>query len=131
MADTPPLTPADAPSADITKSRSLTNAERILILKLRDDGLTQVQIAQRLGRSQSTISQTLSDFEDSTDLAKRYFAANALSMAENVVRKGLPRDHNVALAGIGVLKSEGGASVKLLVGISLPGMPSPVVESDV
>ena len=120
MADTA-LTgkPADTPSYT-----RLTNAERVLILKLRDDGLTQVQIAQRLGRAQSTIADVLHAFEDTTDIASRYLHAKALQMAENIVEKGKPRDHNVTLAGIGVLKQERSADIRLMVGISLPGMPT-------
>jgi predicted transcriptional regulator len=114
------LTPQDT-TTDIPKSRLMSTADIQLMLKLRDDGLTQVQIAQRLGRAQSTISAALDDWEDSTDIARRYLDAQALRMAKNVVEHGMPRDHNVALAGRGVLKSEG-AQLNIAVGVSLPGL---------
>lgn len=111
--------PADTPSY-----KRLTDSERVLILKLHDDGLTQVEIAQRLNRAQSTISDVLDAFTDTTDVAKRYFRANALRMAENVVERGQPRDHNVALAGIDVLKAGDQGGIKIAIGLSLPGLPS-------
>ena len=110
-----------ARTADKPAYQRMTVAETQLMLKLRDDGLTQVQIAQRLGRAQSTISDALSEWEDSTDLARRYFDAQALRMAKNVVENGQPRDHNVALAGRNVLKQES-SEIKIAVGVSLPGM---------
>lgn len=113
-----------APPADSPTYKRMTTAERLLVVKLHDDGLTQVEIAQRLGRSQSTISDTLAEFADTTELAKRYFDANALSMAENVVRNGTARDHNVALAGRGVLRGQDAGSIKIAVGVSLHGLPS-------
>ena len=110
--------PADSPSY-----KRLTDSERALIIKLNDDGLTQVEIAQRLDRAQSTICDVLAAFADTTHIAKRYLAANALSMAENVVKRGQPRDHNVALAGIGVLKGSDVGDIKIAVGVSLSGLP--------
>ena len=111
------------PKADNAGVKHLTNSERALILKLSDDGLTQVEIAQRLDRSQSTISDVLSAFSDTAPIARRYLAASALGMAENIVRNGQPRDHIQALRGIGVL--EGGESNELKIGIAigLPGLP--------
>lgn len=129
MAD-PQTVDALPPLPDSGGYHRMTNAERLLVVKLHDDGLTQVQIAQRLARAQSTISSVLSDFTDTTELAKRYFSAKALDMAEHVVAKGQPRDHNVALAGIGVLKGESGASAfQVTIGMVMPGMPVSPSES--
>jgi orotate phosphoribosyltransferase-like protein len=108
--------PADTPSYS-----RLTDADRVTILKLHDEGLTQVEIAQRLNRSQSTISDTLSTFADTTLTAKRYLAAKALRMAENIVEQGQPRDHVAALKGLRVL-AEDNSQVKIAIGISLPGI---------
>lgn len=113
-----------AKPADTPAYKRLTDSERVLILKLHDDGLTQVEIAQRLNRAQSTISDVLDAFTDTTDVAKRYFRANALRMAENVVERGQPRDHNVALAGIDVLKAGDHGGIKIAIGLSLPGLPT-------
>jgi transcriptional regulator with XRE-family HTH domain len=110
--------PTDSPTY-----KRLTDSERALIVKLNDDGLTQTEIAQRLNRSQSTISDVLSAFVDTTQIAKRYLAASALRMAENIVEKGQPRDHNVALTGIGVLKGDEKAELKVVIGMGLPGLP--------
>lgn len=49
----------------------LSRAELALILKLSDDGKTQVFIAQQIGCHQSTVSDVLKDFHDTTGLAKR------------------------------------------------------------
>ena len=119
-----PASPGLTKPADTPSYKRLTDSERALIVKLHDDGLTQVDIAQRLNRSQSTISDVLAAFVDTTQIAKRYLAASALRMAENVVERGLPRDHNQALAGIGVLKDESGTKVQIAVGVSLPGLPT-------
>lgn len=114
-----PLAPADSPTY-----KRMTTSERMLVVKLHDDGLTQTEIAQRLNRAQSTISDVLTTFADTTIAAKRYLAAKALRMAENVVENGQPRDHNTALAGIGVLKDESGMRIQIAVGVSLPGLPT-------
>jgi IS30 family transposase len=84
--------PADSPSYT-----RLTDADRITILKLSEDGLTQVEIAKRLGRSQSTIQEVIATYTDTTISAKRYLAAKALRMAENIVENGQPRDHVATL----------------------------------
>lgn len=101
--------------------KRLTDADRILILKLHDQGLTQVEIAQRLDRAQSTISDIIRLFADTTTTAKRYLAAQALRMAENVVETGQARDHIAALKGLKVL-AEDASQTQIAIGISLPGL---------
>ena len=109
------------PPADSPSYTRLTDADRITILKLSDEGLTQVQIAQRLNRAQSTICDVLNAYADTTLTAKRYLAAKALRMAENIVEQGQPRDHVAALKGLRVL-AEDNSQVKIAIGISLPGI---------
>ncbi len=107
----------DRAPADTPAYRRMTNAERLLILKLHEDNLTQAEIAQRVGRAQSSISDLLDTFTDSTALATRFLRASAFRMAENVVENGEPRDHNVALAGIEVLsKQEAKGGLTIVIG---------------
>lgn len=101
---------------DKPRRRQMTNAERVLILKLEQDGLTQIQIAQRLNRSQSTISEWLAECNDSTDHARRYLRGSALKMARNIVNTGLARDHIQALKGINVLEEQQQTGVTVIVG---------------
>jgi len=111
-----------APAVSPSYTR-LTDADRITILKLHDEGLTQVEIAKRLDRAQSTIGEVINTFADSTLTAKRYLAAKALRMAENIVENGQPRDHVATLKGLKVL-AEDSSSIKLAIGLSLPGLGS-------
>jgi hypothetical protein len=108
--------PADSPNYT-----RLTDADRITILKLSDEGLSQVEIAKRLDRAQSTISDVLTAYADTTITAKRYLAAKALRMAENIVENGQPRDHVATLKGLKVL-AEDTTNIKLAIGLSLPGL---------
>jgi IS30 family transposase len=94
----------------------MTDAERALVLQLDRDGLTQVQIAQRLNRNQSTISDWLAHCTDSTDQAKRYLRGQALTMAQNIVKRGKARDHVVALKGLNVLEEQQSGNVTVIVG---------------
>ncbi len=103
-------------AADTPRYKRMTDADRITALHLADQGLTQVEIAQRLKRSQSTISDWLANFSDSSPLAKRYLRGNALRMARNVVENGKPKDHNEALKGIGVLDEQQQQGLTVIVG---------------
>lgn len=102
--------------------RRLTTTDLALILKYAKDGVSQVEIAKRLGVTQPAISQWLSKVEDSTDLAGLYLRGSALRMAKNVVNKGQARDHIAALKGIGVLENDS-TDIKIAIGLSLPGLP--------
>jgi hypothetical protein len=108
--------PAESPSYT-----RLTDADRITILKLHDEGLTLTAIAQRLDRSVSTIHDVVHTYAPTTDLAKRKLAANALRMAENIIENGQPRDHVATLKGLRVLE-EDNSSIKIAIGVSLPGL---------
>jgi DNA-binding MarR family transcriptional regulator len=102
-------------------TKHLTSEEIGLLLKLRQDGLTQTEIAQRLDRDQAAISRWLTKLTDTTDVAKSYLRGSALRMAKNVVRTGQARDHIQALKGLRVLE-EDGRDIKIAIGVSLPGL---------
>jgi transposase len=121
MADQTPdsLVPTESPSY-----KRLTDADRITILHLHDDGLTLTAIAQRLGRSVSTIHDVVQTYAPTTDLAKRKLAAASERMAENIIANGQPRDHVATLKGLGVLADDSGLKVQIAVGVSLPGLPT-------
>lgn len=119
--------------ANTPSYRRLTSTDLALALKYAKDGLTQVEIAKRLGVTQSAISQWLSKCEDSTEAAISYLRGQSLRMAKNVVKKGQARDHVKVLQGLNVLERDQAADIKLLVGFNLPGMPDPqgvVVDAD-
>jgi orotate phosphoribosyltransferase-like protein len=113
-----PPTPATS-KPDYTR---LSATEIKLLFELRKEGMTQTAIAQRLGCSQRTVSEWLTDCEDTTDVANLYLRGKALSMAKNVVENGQARDHIQALKGVGVLERDG-ADIKIAIGLSLPGLP--------
>jgi predicted transcriptional regulator len=87
------------------------------MLRLRDEGLTQVQIAQRLDCDQSAVSQWLSKLADTTDTAKSYLRGSALRMAQNIVKKGRAADHVAALKGLSVLQEERTAGLVIQIGV--------------
>jgi transcriptional regulator with XRE-family HTH domain len=101
----------------------LTQAEIKLIFELRKDGLTQTEIAQRLGCSQRTVSEWLADLDDTTEVANLYLRGKALHMAKNVVQNGQARDHIRALEGVGALE-RADRDIKIAIGVSLPGLGS-------
>jgi hypothetical protein len=96
----------------------LTRSDVGVLLKLHKDGLTQDQIAHRLGCSQPTVAKWLSDLIDTTEPSKAYLRGSALRMAQNIVRKGLPRDHVQALKGLGVLEETQQQGFTVNIGIS-------------
>jgi DNA-binding transcriptional regulator YiaG len=119
--------PADKPKYD-----RLTRTDLGLLLKYRRQGLTQVEIAQRLGCSQSTVSKWLDDLTDSTEPAKEYLRGQALRMAQNIVKKGLARDHIQALNGLGVLHQQDTGSLTVVInGLTLhgTGKPEPAIDA--
>lgn len=63
----------------------LSYTEIGLALKLREDGLTQTQIAQRLGCSQPTISTLLSELSDTRQIARLKLNNGAVKLAERVL----------------------------------------------
>ena len=111
----------EALATETVSYKRLTDADRITILKLHDEGLSLSLIAQRLNRSVSTIHDVVHTYTPTTDLAKRKLQANAERMADNVIEKGQPRDHVKTLEGLGVLRAEQ-TDINIAVGISLPGL---------
>lgn len=72
-------------SAELIRDYSrLSMAEESLILKLADDGLTQTQIAQRVGCSQPTVSNVLSEFADTRHIARKRLNSSAAAIAERL-----------------------------------------------
>jgi transposase-like protein len=118
--------PAKHKGKGYTLSRSQVQAA----LDLHKLGKTQTEIAQTLGCDQATISRWLKTLTDSTELAGAYLRGKALDMAKNVVRNGQARDHIAALKGLKVL-AEDSSSVKIAIGISLPGMPDSTLSPTV
>jgi transposase len=108
--------PAESPSYT-----RLTDSERIAILVAHDKGETQTAIAQRLGRSVSTINDIIQAYAPTDLLAKRKLRASALRMAENIVDNGLPRDHVAALKGINVLEESDSSVPRVVVQIGVSG----------
>jgi transcriptional regulator len=100
----------------VDRSR-LTASEIGLLYQLHKDGLTQVEIAQRLGCTQPTVSKWLARFVDSTAPAKEYLRGQALRMAQNIVETGRAADHIKALEGINVLAPEHAGGITVQIGV--------------
>jgi DNA-binding Lrp family transcriptional regulator len=121
--------------------RRLLEAQIRAILDLRRLNKTQAEIAETIGCDQTTVSRWLRHLEDSRDSATAYLRAKALKMAVNVVRKGKPRDHVVALQGLNVLdRDQGKGGVTVIVGgranvliappaPALPGEPAQAIDA--
>jgi len=107
---------ATRPPADTPKYRRLADIDRAFILKLSDAGRTQVEIAEQLRIAQSTVSQVLTAFTDTTADSKRYLRGQALPMARNIVKKGRAADHVAALKGLGVLEDQPSSGLTIVVG---------------
>jgi len=109
---------AKAKDASHTKTvKRLTDADKAFALRYHAEGLTQVQIAQRLGCDQSNVSRWLSQCQDTTVEASAYFRGRALPMAEKIVKRGRPSDLIKALQGVGVLQEERGSGLVVQIGI--------------
>jgi hypothetical protein len=89
----------------------ITQPELGLILRLHNDGLSQVAIAKRLDKTQASISKALKRLgTDSTDLARHHLKAKAYNTARRltkVAEKGKDADSvkaaRLVLAGSGVI----------------------------
>lgn len=100
-----------------------------LLLRWSSDGLTQVEIAQRLGCSQPAVSQALKRIgPDATELASAYFRGRAYKVARRMSRiaeKGKDGDAvkagKVVLAASGVLKEDTAINVGVQVVLGMPG----------
>lgn len=104
------------PKSDKPKQHRLTNVDKAFALRYHADGLTQVEIAKRLGVTQPAISQWLSICQDTTTEAGLYLRGQALPMAEKVVKKGRPSDLIKALQGVNVLTEERSAGLVIQIG---------------
>jgi hypothetical protein len=102
--------------AESVKYKRLTDADRISVLTLHEQGLTQTEIAKRLSRSVSTINDVIQTYAPTVDLAKRKLRAAAERMAENIIDNGEPRDHIQALKGLGVLHEQATQGLTVLIG---------------
>lgn len=87
----------------------LSYAEVALILKLADDGKPQTYIAQQIGCSQPTVSRVLSEFRETSDLAKKRAHSLALPAVESLERswraaekagKSGPQEAILKIAGV-------------------------------
>jgi hypothetical protein len=126
---------ADLPIQTTRKPvKRLTQADVGLLLKYHTEGLTQTEIAKRLGCTQPVVSAWLSDLTDSTDLSKLYLRGQSLKMARNIVKNGRAADHVAALKGLSVLADEQHSSVTVIVGgagqvnIGVGLSPTPVLS---
>lgn len=100
----------------------LTDADRVTIMHLHDQGISQLEISKRLSRSVSTIHEVIQKYLPTLDMAKRKLAAGAERMAENIIENGLPRDHIQALNGLGVLNQQDTGKLTLVInGLTLHG----------
>lgn len=104
------------------KQKRLTALDIGWMLKAHKEGMSQVDIAQRLGVTQSAICRWLEKTTDSKDVAKSFLAGQALRMAKNIVSKGLARDHVQVLNGLGVLQAQESQGLTLVInGLTLHG----------
>lgn len=89
------------------------------IVRLSDEGHSQTVIANLVGCSQSTVSDTLIDFTDSREIARRRLEASALKLVETVAAT---KDSAVALKALGKLdvvredQAQGGNQLVVLMG---------------
>jgi hypothetical protein len=82
-----PETELATPPAQCIPDRSrLSRAEEVAILKLRELGKTQVEIAQIVGCNQSSVSRCLDDFEDTRGIASHILRNGAADLAKTVVK---------------------------------------------
>lgn len=108
----------DTRKSNTSTQHRLSDTDKALALQYDREGVTQVEIAKRLGVTQPAISQWLSKCRDTSDAAGLYLRGSALRMAKNVVRKGQARDHIQALKGIGVLADDSaGQGITIQIGI--------------
>lgn len=80
----------DALEKPIPNFSRLTKEDIALMLKLRDAGKTQVEIAQVIGCSQPTVSQTLAEFIDTRLEAANILRGGASELAKRIVKKAGP-----------------------------------------
>jgi predicted transcriptional regulator len=101
-----PSTLQKRPPTHTSKYARLSQDEIAILHTMLKAGKTQVEIAQTLGCTQGAVSRWAASFTDTADLAKSYLRGKALSMAQNIVKKGRAADHIKALEGIEVLSNQ-------------------------
>lgn len=121
-------------------TKRLTQTELGILFAMAKDGKSQTEIAQLLGVTQGAVSRWLQNTTDTTGIAKSYLRGSALRMAQNIVHRGAPKDHLVALKGLNVLEETqtqgitvvigGGSEVKIGVLNTGQGLPQVVVGLD-
>lgn len=145
MSDLTPVGPADTEPAESLSHPNkeggalktptytrLSRAEEAQILRLSVEGLTQVQIAQQLGRSQSTISHVLADFANTTEIARKHLESRAIQAAEawtgSMAVASEKGDHKPAkelLQAVGVVQRDGPSQAQQVqVVVGMPGQTS-------
>jgi transcriptional regulator with XRE-family HTH domain len=105
----------------------LRPSDEVMILRLNDEGLSQEKIAEQVGCHQSTVSRTLSEYDDSRPAARKYLEARALDMTRRFVQDADPATILKMLAKLDVVREEA-ASAQLGVQIVLGGSDKPPVE---
>lgn len=81
----PALLPSEREVVKRRRGEALTNAELRLMLQMRDEGMTQTEIAKRLNCSQCTISRLLAEWMDTTYTAKAVLKRDMTKLAERLV----------------------------------------------
>jgi orotate phosphoribosyltransferase-like protein len=123
----PAHTGKDAPAY-----KRLTLDEIGKAVRLYNEGLTQTQIADVLGVTQSAICLTLQKVAiDRTDLAVSTAKANSFSAVRKLVHWGKTRDKVgldanktlLNIAGVTEKRQDHGVSLQVNVGVALPGTP--------
>lgn len=111
----------------------LSRGDQALILKLREDGRTQVEIAQLVGCHQSSVSRLLQDFSDTRLLARETLRRDAHRFAERVVESADVDQSLEVLDRLEVLpkrQSDSKGGVSVLIGINAsPIGPDPIALS--
>lgn len=108
MIDAQPVSEVDStllqPNTDLSTVSELPTplsaADRQDILRLYEAGATQVELAKKFGRNQSTISRVVSRYVDTTQLARRRLKARAEEMADKIADKGNAGDLRKVLEGL-------------------------------
>lgn len=108
--------PVDALPTNTAKYKRLSDLDKAFALRYAANGMTQVEIAKRLGVTQGPISEWLSKCQDSTAEAGQYLRGRALPMAEKVVKRGRPSDLLKALQGVGVIAADQAGGMTIIVG---------------
>ncbi|HEY3220319.1 MAG TPA: hypothetical protein VGJ80_06285 [Gemmatimonadales bacterium] len=101
------------PAPDRPDAKSITLALPLAVRTLVDEGLTTLEMLERLLDTHPNVNWTLDGIErlarqvsDRRPVARRYLESQSLAMAKNVVDHGKPAVHVRALEGLGVLAPE-------------------------